>query len=673
MFNKTKYLILILFLLFLPGFASAGIPILDEIIGSHEVWLEAVEEATAPIMAFIIKVIILYAIGLGSLLLSSTFLQHAITQQSEWLSLRGNDMVQAGFQFTSGLANMFLILILVVLAFAIILRIESFQVKKALPRLLIVALLLNFSLLFIGMLVDISQVIYETILTGVGTTGETAFGTVLRPLFDAGGKNLTQMLLWLSATAGSFVIPIGGPAAQLSIVLLLGTWHLPNIILWTFQMVIFFFLAGMFLLYLFIFMSRVFVVQLLATIAPLAFLCLILPQTKKYFNMWFKMLLGWIFAGILCLFFLILGFGLMNFLLPEKGLVTPLFIFTWFKFDEYLFYYFGLFILLALLLHICKKILPEGVQAFMDLGRNIGMTIWGRGLKPFGGAVRRQASWAAVKQVEREKAITAERPLRGWEKAEKKVGWAIRGVHQLAGTTPRLEMEKEEEKWVKQYKERFGENVEAAWEVFRARPTLREEVVAARHDYLTQAGGREGIEQLSEKQQLRGMRALVSVAPKKVAEVAQYKPEFVFHPEIGELVQRAIVPKGVDDKDVQELTKQGVETAKAIRETAIKRVVGEWKKENIGRILTKEIMESEGKEFKEIRKIMIKFKPWSFMEAIGREMRADYIEKLQKETEGLGKDVVEKTNPTWIRAPERPAGQLLMRPWSWSKKRGRKT
>src|SRR3990167_1429945 len=51
------------------------------------------------------------------------------------------------------LCNMFFILILLVVAFAAILRIESYQWKKILPKLLIMAVLINFSRTFCGLII----------------------------------------------------------------------------------------------------------------------------------------------------------------------------------------------------------------------------------------------------------------------------------------------------------------------------------------------------------------------------------------------------------------------------------------------------------------------------------------------------------------------------------------
>ena len=60
------------------------------------------------------------------------------------------EVVKMGWKITRDLTNMFFVLILLVIAFATILRIETYGMKSLLPKLIIVALLINFSLVLAG-------------------------------------------------------------------------------------------------------------------------------------------------------------------------------------------------------------------------------------------------------------------------------------------------------------------------------------------------------------------------------------------------------------------------------------------------------------------------------------------------------------------------------------------
>ena len=70
-----------------------------------------------------------------------------------------NALVQAGWNFTSGLTNLFFILALLGIALAYIFKAETWGMKKALPQLIIAALLINFSLLFAQIFAGIFQIV----------------------------------------------------------------------------------------------------------------------------------------------------------------------------------------------------------------------------------------------------------------------------------------------------------------------------------------------------------------------------------------------------------------------------------------------------------------------------------------------------------------------------------
>lgn len=66
-------------------------------------------------------------------------------------------------------------------------------------------------------------------------------------------------------------------------------------------------ISGIIFSYAIFFLTRVFIIQILTILSPLAILSGALPQTSKWFDMWKEWLLGWAFGGILVLFLLTLG------------------------------------------------------------------------------------------------------------------------------------------------------------------------------------------------------------------------------------------------------------------------------------------------------------------------------------------------------------------------------
>ena len=94
--------------------------------------------------------------------------------------------VSAGWEALRDLSNMFFILILLVIALATILKIQSYGYRQLLKKLLIVAVLINFSKTIVGIAIDFSQVI---MLTFVSVIKNIAAGNVMTAL---GLQNILQ-------------------------------------------------------------------------------------------------------------------------------------------------------------------------------------------------------------------------------------------------------------------------------------------------------------------------------------------------------------------------------------------------------------------------------------------------------------------------------------------------
>jgi len=70
-------------------------------------------------------------------------------------------MIYNAWVITRDIVNMFFILALVIIAFATILKIETYGMKALLPKLIVIALLINFSYLACGIIIDASQIIAD--------------------------------------------------------------------------------------------------------------------------------------------------------------------------------------------------------------------------------------------------------------------------------------------------------------------------------------------------------------------------------------------------------------------------------------------------------------------------------------------------------------------------------
>jgi len=388
MFNKFKYLISVLIIvsLFLPQPASAifGTGVFD--VFDH--MLHGISEKTGPMAALMIVLLFFYLVLLLLLWVSGLILEVFIVKQVSWIAaLQG--MTEVGWNFTAGIANLFLIIIFLVIAFAFIFKIETFQAKKSLPRLIIVAILLNFSLLFVNVLTDMSHIAYNTVLEAMpdGLIARVTTVLVMPLLFT-----VVALMALITTAIIAWSIPIASAFAQILFAAIFIPFILPFLAVLGIQMLLFAPVAVMFVTYVFLFGARVFVLQILAMLAPLAFICLILPQTKKYWDEWFQHLVQWLLLGVVVLFLLALGFSALDYLRIPPGSIMdcfgvpgPLLPICFFLEAIVILgiFYFGVFVYLMAVLFISRKLMPTFATFLIDQAKAMAGNMVNMGLKPF--------------------------------------------------------------------------------------------------------------------------------------------------------------------------------------------------------------------------------------------------------------------------------------------------
>ncbi len=187
------------------------------------------------------------------------------------------------------IANMFFVVVFLVIAIGTILGAEQYHWKKALPRLILMAVLINFSRTICGVLIDFAQVI---MLTFVNAFKETAAGNFIY------GLGLNDV--W-SPNMGT--VEKGG--------------------LEFYQLVFSYFLAAIVTIVAFVvivvltvvLLFRVVMLWLLVVISPLAFFASAVPSKTLggggYFGEWWKQFINNVISGPILAFFLWLALTVM--------------------------------------------------------------------------------------------------------------------------------------------------------------------------------------------------------------------------------------------------------------------------------------------------------------------------------------------------------------------------
>lgn len=191
-----------------------------------------------------------------------------------------------GWKILRDVSNMFFIVVLLVMAFATILKISGYGYKELLKNLIIMAILVNFSKTITGLLIDIGQVVMLTFVAAIK---------------DVAAGNLTEMfginsMVRMSEDASEPTIADSG---SVILAYLLGgvMVMLASIILMAFIVML---------------VMRIIYLWFLVIVSPLAFVANAFPSTKKYFSEWLSNLGKEIMIGPVLIFFLWLSLTIMN-------------------------------------------------------------------------------------------------------------------------------------------------------------------------------------------------------------------------------------------------------------------------------------------------------------------------------------------------------------------------
>lgn len=199
-----------------------------------------------------------------------------------------NQFVGVGWELTRGLTNIIFVLAMVVIGIGTALRISGYQMQKTLPTLILIALLINFTPVIAGLIIDASNITMGFFINPEGS----AAGSLIWQKSTSMWQNVGQLT---GAGSGGPWSPTGGPQAFAAAAASLA--------------LIFFNLAAtiIYLLFAGVFILRYIALWLLIILSPFAFACYILPYTRGVWSQWWKAFIQWSILGIIAGFFLYLS------------------------------------------------------------------------------------------------------------------------------------------------------------------------------------------------------------------------------------------------------------------------------------------------------------------------------------------------------------------------------
>jgi len=241
--------------------------------------------AYASLWSLLAELVLWIAKLIGGLVITLIDILIQIVQYNDFINAPA---VSKGWVIVRDVVNMFVIVLMLVIAFATTFRIEEYQYKKLLSRLLIMSVLVNFSKMLTGFFIDFAQVIMLTFVNGFkeAAAGNFVNGFKIQAMYDfaqntdAAGK----------ADSGDFLV-----AALLALISLTITLVVVGV-------------------YVVVFLLRIVFLWMLIILSPMAFVLSAFPgQAKKYSTEWWEYFGKYLTAGPILAFFLWLSLAVMQF------------------------------------------------------------------------------------------------------------------------------------------------------------------------------------------------------------------------------------------------------------------------------------------------------------------------------------------------------------------------
>lgn len=204
----------------------------------------------------------------------------AVIDIAKYNDFVNNEQIKDAWIIIRDMCNMFFILILLVIAFATILRVETYNAKKLLPKLIIMAVLINFSRTICGLLIDASQLVMLTFVNAF-TNATGNFVSLLKVQDFL--KLVEDNNSWYKADTVDLNTAVGGLIIAV-LFIIISTITLLAILI--------------------VFVVRMVMLWIYVVLSPFAFLLSSFPEGQKYAARWWGEFIKYLINGPILAFFI---------------------------------------------------------------------------------------------------------------------------------------------------------------------------------------------------------------------------------------------------------------------------------------------------------------------------------------------------------------------------------
>jgi hypothetical protein len=192
--------------------------------------------------------------------------------------------VVLGWVIVRDISNMFFVVVLMIIAFGTILNLENYNYKKLLPKLILMAVLINFSKTICGLLIDVSQVVMLTFVNAFKDIGSANLTDIL---------GITDILTLAKNGAGNVTGWEVAGAYVLGFIYLL----VAIVVITTMMMIL---------------TMRLVMIWIYVVLSPAAYLLAAVPGGQKYSEQWWSEFIKSLIVGPVLAFFIWLSIAALQ-------------------------------------------------------------------------------------------------------------------------------------------------------------------------------------------------------------------------------------------------------------------------------------------------------------------------------------------------------------------------
>jgi len=284
-----KYFFVLFFVLLIFSFfiMHSTMAAKNENASNVKVFGYSISNFFAWIMSYIISV---FVSVFGKILV---FLITILMKVASYSKIIDMPAIRIAWAVVRDISNMFFVIILLIIAFATILRVENYSVKKNLPKLIIMAVLINFSKTISGIIIDISQVVMLQFISAIGTPATSA--NIFINIFQVNDYlNLAEKNKGIGTDTSVFFVLMAGLIALLVTIVVV-------------------------LVLMFTLIMRVAMLWIYVILSPFAYLLAAFPNGKKYSSQWWSEFVQYVVTGPILAFFLWLAIYITQSIYNAEG------------------------------------------------------------------------------------------------------------------------------------------------------------------------------------------------------------------------------------------------------------------------------------------------------------------------------------------------------------------